>query len=430
MAEEDKGGLSEIAEKSANTAQAIRGAVKTGKAIAAASKGAAAGGPYGAVAGALWANRKLVGKIMIVVTALLLIPILIIAMLPVMIFSAIGGFFDGLFGSPGADPPMIMNDTAAIIENIETIGSSLNVIKLEALGDLYIRIDSDFASSPGDRKEILNPYEGSNIIDANLIISQFCAANERDIDSITLSELERTIRTHKSALFSFTKRTAVYTYTVTDPETEEETTYSETVIYYTVVYNGNTHFADAVFFLTDEQKSLAADYHGNLIMFLNDHMIVSGNTTHALLAQLSLENPFSVGFESFGSPFAADWRTRVSSEFGLRTDPITKVPNSGHAGIDLGFPLGTEILAVMSGRVIYVRFPTTGYGYHLAITHGNGIVSLYAHCSRILVSEGDIVSKGDVIALVGSTGRSTGPHLHFEVIVNGIPQNPREFLPR
>ena len=242
MAEENQNGLSEAAEKSVNTAQAIRGAVKAGKAIAAASKGAAAGGPYGAVAGALWANRKQVGKIIIVLVALLMVPLIIIAMLPAMIFSTIGG----LFGGADTEAPMTMNDTAAIIRNIETVGSSLNQMMLEALDDLYARIDRDFAASSGDWKEINNPYEGSNIIDANLIISQFCAAKSIDIDSISLAELERTVREHKGALFSFTKRAEVYIYTVTDPITGEETTYTETVIYYTVVYSGNTHFAEAI----------------------------------------------------------------------------------------------------------------------------------------------------------------------------------------
>ena len=84
----------------------------------------------------------------------------------------------------------------------------------------------------------------------------------------------------------------------------------------------------------------------------------------------------------------------------------------------------------MSGKVLYVRYPTTGYGYHLAINHGNSVVTLYAHCSKILVNEGDVVAKGDVIAFVGSTGRSTGPHLHFEVVSEGIPQDPRNYLPK
>jgi len=354
-------------------------------------------------------------------------------MLPVMIFSAIGGFFSGIFGGgdPSAEiPVMIMNDTAAIIENIETIASSLNSILLESLDDLYIEIETDFAASTGDRIEIINPYEGSNIIDANLIISQYCAVNSHDIEKIKLTDLEQMIRNHNNVLFSYTKHTETETYTVINPETEEETEISETVIFYTVDYNGNSHFADAVFFMTDEQKALASDYHSNLLLFLNDNFIVTSNNTHNLLAQMSADNPYSGNIESFGSPFAIDWRAAVTSEFGPRTDPITGQINAGHLGIDIAFPLGTEITAVMSGKVIYVRYPTTGYGYHLAINHGNDLVTLYAHCSKILVNEGDIVSQGDVIALVGSTGRSTGPHLHLETINGGIPQNPREYLPR
>ena len=433
MAEENKNGLQEAAEKSANAAHTISGAVKTGKAIAAASKGAAVGGPYGAAAGVLWGSRKHLGKIIIVMVALLLLPVLFVLMLPSMIFSTIGGFFSGLFGGGDAGtelPVMIMNDTAAIIENIETVGSSLNVILLESLDDLFAEIDKDFEDSPGERKEIINPYENSNIIDANLIISQYCAANEKDFEKITLADLEKTIRDNIGELFSYTKQTKTETSTKTDPETDEETEITETVVYYTIAYNGGTHFADAVFLLSDEQKALAADYHSNLYLFLNDNLITTANTTHGLLAQMSLDNPYSGDTESFGSPFAAGWLSAVTSEFGLRTDPITGQINSGHTGIDIAFAFGTEIKAVMSGKVIYVRYPTTGYGYHLAINHGNGVVTLYAHCSKILVNDGDIVSQGDVIALVGSTGRSTGNHLHFEVIADGIPQDPRGYLPK
>lgn len=77
----------------------------------------------------------------------------------------------------------------------------------------------------------------------------------------------------------------------------------------------------------------------------------------------------------------------------------------------------------------FVRFSTSGYGYHLMIDHGGGFVTLYGHCSAISVTEGQRVSAGDVIAAVGSTGRSTGPHLHFEVRSNGTKQNPRSYLP-
>jgi murein DD-endopeptidase MepM/ murein hydrolase activator NlpD len=420
--------FSEAAERSASAAHAVRGAVKTGKAVAAAAKGAAAGGPYGAVAGALWANRHRLGQIIIIAASLLLIPVLFLLTLPSMIFSTAGALFSG--DSTATQLNQVMNDTAIIIENIETIGSSLNGIILESLDDLYLRIDQDFAASSGDRKEIINPYEGSNLVDANLIIAQYCAANDKYFDKIALADLERTVRANQSALLSFEKRVEIETYTETDPDTGEETETTETVVYYTVIYNGNTHFADAVFFLSDEQKALAADYSNNLHIFLNDSFLVTANNTHGLLAELLLNDPYSGSAEGFGSPFAADWQSAVTSEFGLRTDPITGKINAGHSGIDIAFELGTEIKAVMSGKVVYVRFPATGYGYHLAINHGNGLVTLYAHCSKILVNEGDVVSQGDAIALVGSTGRSTGSHLHFEVLAGGIPQDPRSYLPK
>lgn len=80
-------------------------------------------------------------------------------------------------------------------------------------------------------------------------------------------------------------------------------------------------------------------------------------------------------------------------------------------------------------NVYLVRYSTTGYGYHVMIDHGGGFVTLYAHCSKLLVAEGQQVQAGDIIAEVGSTGRSTDNHLHFEVRINGEKQNPRSYLP-
>ena len=92
-------------------------------------------------------------------------------------------------------------------------------------------------------------------------------------------------------------------------------------------------------------------------------------------------------------------------------------------------PKGTPIRAALTGTVYLVRYSTTGYGYHVMIDHGGGFVTLYAHCSKLLVAEGQQVQAGDIIAEVGSTGRSTGNHLPFEVRINGEKQNPRSYLP-
>lgn len=137
--------------------------------------------------------------------------------------------------------------------------------------------------------------------------------------------------------------------------------------------------------------------------------------------------PF-IGADGFCSPIGENWRSVVTSEFGYRKDPFTG-KSAGHSGIDLGMPGGTPIRAALPGSVYVVRYSNTGYGYHVMIDHGGGFVTLYGHCSKILVTEGQQVDAGTVIAQVGSTGRSTGNHLHFEVRINGEKQNPRSYLP-
>lgn len=117
---------------------------------------------------------------------------------------------------------------------------------------------------------------------------------------------------------------------------------------------------------------------------------------------------------------------RVTSEFGMRLHPILKV-NKLHTGLDIGAASGTKVLAANTGTVIKAGW-NNSYGNVVMIDHGGGIVTLYAHNSKLLVSTGDVVSKGQEIALVGSTGASTGPHIHFEVRVNGEYKNPRNWL--
>lgn len=116
----------------------------------------------------------------------------------------------------------------------------------------------------------------------------------------------------------------------------------------------------------------------------------------------------------------------VTSHFGWRMHPILKVEKF-HAGIDIAAPYGAEIKASAGGKVIFAGW-LGGYGNTLIIDHGAGYSTLYAHCSVIIVSEGEEVSQGEIIARVGSTGYSTGPHLHFEVRFNGEPQDPLNYL--
>ncbi|KWW33277.1 M23 family metallopeptidase [Cupriavidus metallidurans] len=114
------------------------------------------------------------------------------------------------------------------------------------------------------------------------------------------------------------------------------------------------------------------------------------------------------------------------SSFGTRIDPFTG-RRSQHEGVDFVAPTGTPILAAAGGVVVAAEWHNE-YGNMIDIDHGNGLKTRYAHASKSLVRAGDIVRLGQMIARVGSTGRSTGAHLHFEVHVNGLPRNPNGFL--
>ncbi|MCH2533385.1 MAG: M23 family metallopeptidase [Bdellovibrionales bacterium] len=110
------------------------------------------------------------------------------------------------------------------------------------------------------------------------------------------------------------------------------------------------------------------------------------------------------------------------------TQPFAPPANPKHDGIDLAAPLGTKIFAAHSGRVIFAGRKYRGYGKMIILKYNNSYATLYAHLHKIHVKRGDWVKVGDTIAAMGSTGRSTGVHLHFEVLRNKIPVNPLAYL--
>jgi len=115
-----------------------------------------------------------------------------------------------------------------------------------------------------------------------------------------------------------------------------------------------------------------------------------------------------------------------NSSFGSRMDPFNRSA-AFHSGLDFPAPTGTPIVASAGGRVIYSGY-RNDYGYTVEIDHGNDLITRYAHCSRLLVKLGEVVTPGQRIAAVGTTGRSTGPHLHFEVLKGGRYSNPELYL--
>ncbi|MFO0585306.1 MAG: M23 family metallopeptidase [Anaeromyxobacter sp.] len=122
------------------------------------------------------------------------------------------------------------------------------------------------------------------------------------------------------------------------------------------------------------------------------------------------------------------WPSRgwVTSDFGTRMDPYT-AERKMHEGLDIATPHGQPVYSPSDGTVVFAG-TEGGYGKVLVIDHGYGVKTRYGHLSEIFVKPGDHVARGGKVAAVGNTGRSTGPHLHYEVRVNGIPENPRKFI--
>ena len=273
MSQQERSSLTDAAEISSHVAGAVRSAVRTGKAVSGAAKGIAAAGPYGAAAAALWTHRK---AVIASIAGLLALPLLFIMLLPSLIF---GGLTQA--GSEGNPDSPILNDNAAIVENINQISLSISKLLEEGQDNVRARIDTDFASSGADQKEIINPYESSPVYNANRFIAMYCAAKNRDYASISLKDMEAMIRKAKDALYTFTStvelRTTMVTETTIDEETGQATVTEKEITekwkIYTIVYRGEAYFEDKIFALSDDQKELAENYAQNLSVFLGDGMM-------------------------------------------------------------------------------------------------------------------------------------------------------------
>ena len=184
-------------------------------------------------------------------------------------------------GVSGAAGQPILNDNAAITENMNQAAFAINQILGEGIENVQERIANDFAGTGGDHYEVVNPYEGDLISNANLFISQYCAAKNLDFAAISLTDMEQILRAGLTHLYSFSRTMEVRT--VPAEENGDEDT-AETWYIYTIRYNGEAYFADAIFALTDEQKGLAENYAENLSLFLGDGLFQYAPSTNTITA--------------------------------------------------------------------------------------------------------------------------------------------------
>ena len=239
----------------------VKAAAKTGKAVANIAKGAATGGMHGA---ALEAAKSAKDWIIPIIAALLL-PLILLAMLPSVIF---GSFF-----GDGTDTTNAIVDETVLIQNMVELNNSISTILSEGLADVLTRIESNFASSGCDDIEINNPYGSDVIFNANYFISMYCASKNTEIASISLSDMEAILRANQSELYSYTYSDETrYIEGETDPKTGTAKQVAVTVRVYEVQYNGEAYFQDKIFKLTDDQKLLASNYALNLSVLLGDGM--------------------------------------------------------------------------------------------------------------------------------------------------------------
>ncbi len=163
--------------------------------------------------------------------------------------------------------------------------------------------------------------------------------------------------------------------------------------------------------LLEEQKNICYTLDSRIFYFLENERF--GSTERAFFLDSSMKMPLS-----------HYW---ISSSYGMRVSPITGKWKF-HEGIDLAAPQGTSVFACKSGIVVQCREHDPVYGNYIILRHSNGMSSVYAHLSYILVKKGESVSTGTEIGKVGMTGEATGPHLHFEIRINDISTNPEKLL--
>lgn len=341
----------------------------------------------GWAAAALQALKHYWPQILVIALVLLLLPIIIFCCLPMMLFgwsSSTDSNISAMTVQAESVSGYYDNYETYIDEWVESITSSI----MDGGGQNTETDDTVHDTDDTEETEYEIVYSGSKI-QKNWFIALHAVTLDNNLGAATETDVR-----------SFAEKCFEYTVTSSTESSDSESS-DTTVSIINIHYRTPTE-----------------------IMATYGYDEADENWARLMHKTLEMENNSSVGV--LGTLFSdSSWRNSITSEYGYRTSPTPGY----HYGLDIGMPTGTEICAVKDGTVSAVVYGTTGYGYYVMINHENSVQTMYAHCSELLVSVGDSVNKGTVIAKVGNTGNSTGPHCHFEVRINGEQVDPLPYLP-
>ena len=235
-----------------------------------------------------------------------------------------------------------------------------------------------------------------------------------------LTFLKRNISTNNDDIYKAITSTGVtyYNYFAIQLNGEDKyfvSTYSEAEDFVNNLKEKNSNNIDNI--------KIMEKYNTELASFTNTDECVSAlyEEKKSVKPAYTGTNNSSTYIASLGISFVEPVQGMLTSGFGVRR-------RDNHKGLDIANSMGTPIRAAAAGTVTYAQYNSGGYGNLVIISHGNGVQTYYGHCSKLYVTQGQTVSQGEVISAMGSTGISTGSHLHWEVRINGVAQNPRNYL--
>lgn len=328
-------------------------------------------------------------------------PVVIIIIVVICLIAAIGGTCFGIF-----------------LSNDETTGTDKTMSQAisELTSEHYANLTAMKASYSYDLFEV----QGNSSINWKDVLAIYAVktttSTEEAMEVVTLDEkklelLREIVNDMNTMTGIVTPKLVAETTVTTDAEGNpvKTTTYVTKKVLTVVIAQLNANQTAEIYKFDDEQKSQLAELMSEEYDPLWIELI--GANGDIIIGEGSWQ-----GTDMFTWPLAVDGT--ITSRFGTRKDPISGEIKT-HGGTDIATATGTSILAAADGTVISATWHNS-YGYYVKIKHNDTYSTLYAHCSALLVSEGQQVKQGQVIAQVGSTGYSTGPHLHFEVIQNGV----------